>query len=97
MELSGFLVRIQEAVDSGRVRATDYAREGAAVLGWNEWDIALQLRDLRAADWLRCEWSRDPLQPALIWVFAPDFWDGGGLWVRLIERSGILVVSFHKG
>ncbi len=79
------------------MRVTEYAREGAAALDWNESDIFLQLRELAPPDWLRCERSTDPSRPDLIWVFEPDYWDGGKLWIRLVERSGVLVVSFHRG
>lgn len=27
----------------------------------------------------------------------PEFWDGGHLWIRLVERAGIVVISFHRG
>jgi len=96
-ELAAFLARVRVAVEERRVRVTDYAREGASALDWNEWDIVEQLRELTATDWLRCESSVDRHRPSLIWVFEPDFWDGGKLWIRLVERSGVLVVSFHKG
>jgi hypothetical protein len=96
-ELANLLRRVRVAVEEERVRVTDYAREGAAALDWNEWDIIEQIRELTAPDWLRCEQSTDPDRPSLIWVFEPDYWDGGKLWIRLVERSGVLVVSFHRG
>ena len=49
------LRRVRVAVEEERVRVTDYAREGAAALDWNEWDVAEQRRPLTAPTWLRCE------------------------------------------
>ncbi len=46
-ELDSLLRRVRVAVEEERVRVTDYAREGAAALDWNEWDVAEQLRELR--------------------------------------------------
>jgi len=75
---------------------TRYASDGAAALSWDDGDVADQLRDLTEADWLRCEDSS--LRPGdIVWVFTPDLWDGGNLWIRLVERAGIVVVSFHQG
>lgn len=56
----------------------------------------MQLLDLSADDLLRTESSTAP-QGGIVWIFTPEFWDGGFLWIRLVERAGIVVVSFHKG
>lgn len=97
-ELAALLARVRAAVEGERVETTSYAREGAAALEWSDWDIGEQLRELTARDWLRCDESRDPVWGfAVLWVFEPEFWDGGKLWIRLLERDGVLVVSFHKG
>jgi hypothetical protein len=37
---------VRVAVEEERGRVTDYAREGAAALDWNEWDVAEQLPEL---------------------------------------------------
>ena len=37
------------------------------------------------------------LVAGLIWVFTPEHWDGGALWIRIVERAGMVIISFHKG
>lgn len=33
-----------------------------------------------------------------VWTFTPPMPDNEGfLWIRLVERDGVLVVSFHRG
>ena len=32
-----------------------------------------------------------------IWVFTPDLCNGEYLWIRLVERRNIVVISFHEG
>lgn len=63
---------------------------------WSAGDLRLQLLDLTAEDFLRIEDSTAP-QGGLIWVFTPELWDEGQLWIRLVERGGIVVISFHRG
>lgn len=94
-ELILFLVRVRQAVAVGAVRFTDYADEGIEALGWQQEDALQQLVELVPADLLRCEEGLD--RPGLIWIFTPEYWDGGVLWIRLTERNGVLVISFHKG
>lgn len=51
---------------------------------------------LAVADHERCEHSN--VHPDdVVWVFCPDDPYSGALWIRLIERDGIIVVSFHQG
>jgi len=59
-------------------------------------DLRLQLLELAIDDLLRTEQSTAP-EGGLIWVFTPELWDGSHLWIRLVERAGIVVISFHKG
>lgn len=94
--LASFLRRLRTAVRSGHFRVTGYAREGAEALDWDDWDIAEQLSELAAADWLRSEESTAQ-RGDIVWVFTPSYWDGGFLWVRLVERDGVVVVSLHRG
>jgi hypothetical protein len=94
--LTAFLRQVRKAVAEKRFWVTEYAREGATALDWDDWDVAEQLRCLSEADWLRCEDSL--VHPEdVVWVFTPALWDEGFLWVRLVERAGIVVVSFHRG
>lgn len=94
-EIASFLARVRRAMALGVIRFTDYAYEGIEALGWQREDALLQLIELSAADFHRCEDGRE--RPGLIWVFTPDFWEGGMLRIRLIERHGVVVISFHKG
>jgi hypothetical protein len=91
-----FLARLGTAVREGRVEVRAYALGGLRDLEWTAHDLRLQLLDLTAGDLLRTEESTAP-EGGLVWVFTPEFWDGGFLWIRLVERSGIVIISFHKG
>jgi hypothetical protein len=94
-EISALLNRLRSAVVDGRVEVRGYAIEGLRDLEWTAADLRLQLLELTVDDLLRAEQSTAP-EGGLIWVFTPEFWDGGHLWIRLVERSGIVVISFHK-
>lgn len=98
-ELAAFLDRVRAAVAAGRVWLTDYARDRAREeLGWEQWDIEQELCDLTEADWYRCEAAADrPWE--IIWTFTPPLpeEDDDVLWIRLVERAGVVVVSFHRG
>jgi len=94
--LAAFLTRVGAAVAEGRVEITAYARDGADDLGWVKFDILEQLRELMPDDFLRREESTARAGD-LVWIFTPGLWDDSYLWVRLVERAGIVVVSFHHG
>ncbi len=94
--LASFLQRLRRAVTEGRVEIRAYAVEGMRDLEWTAEDLGLQLLELAAEDFLRVEDSTAP-QGGVIWVFTPEYWDGGDLWIRLFERAGIVVISFHRG
>lgn len=96
LDLAAFLRRARAAVDEGRVILSDYALEGADTLGWEPWDVRMQIRELAVDDWLRCEASTE-VPGDMLWIFTPELWDNGYLWIRLVERNGIFVVSFHRG
>ncbi len=95
-QLNALLVRMRTAVRAGRVEVRAYAREGMRELGWEPEDVRIQLLELAAPDFLRVEEST-AAQGGLIWVFTPELWDGGHLWIRLVERRGVVIISFHQG
>ncbi len=95
-KISDFLVRLGVAVADGRVEIRGYAVDGLRELEWTAQDLRLQLLELTVDDLLRTEESTAP-EGGLVWVFTPEFWEGGYLWIRLVERAGIVVISFHKG
>lgn len=70
--------------------------DGLRDLEWTAADLRLQLLELSVDDFLRTVVSTAP-QGGLVWVYTPESWDGGYLWIRLIERTGVVVISFHKG
>ena len=59
--------------------------------------MAATLADLEVSDFERCERSTNGPRGGheLVWVFTPASDDGLPLWVRLVERGGVVVVSFH--
>ena len=96
--ITAFLRRVRMAVAAKRIRFSDYARDRAREdLGWDLSDISEQLVHLTTDDFFRRESSTD--QPwEDIWTFTPPLLeDDGFLWIRLVERDGVLVVSFHRG
>ncbi len=95
-ELRAFLGRLRVAVVEERIEVRDYAIEGLRALEWSLVDLRLQLLDLTDSDFLRTEPSTAP-EGGRIWVFTPDHWEGGFLWIRLVERHGVVVISFHRG
>ncbi len=90
------LARLRQVVAENRIQVRSYALDGLRDLEWTAQDLRLQLLDLTVDDLLRTESSTAP-QGGVVWVFTPEFWDGGFLWIRLVERAGIVVISFHKG
>lgn len=95
-QINAFLVRLRRAIAESRIQVRAYALDGLRDLEWNAADLRLQLLALTVDDLLRVESSTAP-QGGLVWVFTPEFWDGGFLWIRLVERAGVVVISFHKG
>ena len=95
-QISAFLGRLHAAVRENRVQVRGYALEGLRDLEWTTEDLRLQLLELTVGDLLRTEASTAP-QGGQIWVFTPELWDGGYLWIRIVERAGVVVISFHKG
>lgn len=91
-----FLRRATAHIRADKVVFTDYAvRRAAEELGWDRHDILLQLQDLRPEDFLRTEYGI--LYPdKLVWIFQPEYWEGGRLWIRLIETDKLIVISFHR-
>ena len=92
VSLRAFLRRVSQAVETDRVTLSDYAVAGADKLRWAPWDVRAQLRELTVQDWLRCEPST-VTRDEVVWIFTPDLWDDGYLWIRLIERDGTAVRS----
>jgi len=91
------LRRVRSHVAGDRVFVTAYAADRAAdELGWDRADILEVVAGLEPEDFLRVEGSR--VRPGeRIWVFCPLLDDqGAGLWIRLVERGGVVVVSFHR-
>lgn len=95
--------RLRGAVEGDLVRVEEYALERAtAELGWDETSILLELMRIEAHHFLRTERAGDPLfRGETIWVFTPPVqipptFGDVSLWIRLIERNGVVVVSFHE-
>ena len=95
-QIRAFLKRLSVWIQTGRFILTRYARERAAAeLSWEVNDILMQLQELAVADFYRVEDSRE--HPGrVVWVFCPEYWEGGLLWIRLIEVDHLIVISFHR-
>lgn len=93
-EIEAFLFRVRAAVHLGQVDVKDYAADRAAEeFGWALEDIFDVLDDLCTNDFRECQISKRSTRD-LIWVFTPEY-EVGRLWIRLIERDQLVVVSFH--
>ncbi len=57
-------------------------------MGWLQSEAIDAIYELEPADFLRIDISDH--DGADIWVFVPD-----DLWIRLVERAGVVVISFH--
>lgn len=94
-EIAMFLARVLRAAADGRVVLTEYAEDRALdELGWSASEVIEQLLLLEAGDFHQTERTRGD---AVLWVFTPYVDDVGRLWIRMVERQGIVVVSFHPG
>ncbi len=90
-----FLQRVHVAVAAGTFIVTDKAaREVVEELGWDLASVADELLELQPGDYLHSERSR-PHPKDMVHTFTPPL-DDGELWIRLVERAGIIVVSFHR-
>lgn len=64
-------------------------------LGWEEDDVLAQIDELEVDDFERVE--RSTVHPGdRVWVFCPDDAFAGRLWIRLVERGGVILISFHR-
>lgn len=89
-----FLARLRSAARLGRVRVSAKAvDEARADLEWDHGTILEVVCGLQADDFERTE--RSTARPSdVIWVFCPEY-DEGTLWIRIVEREGFVVISFH--
>ena len=95
-DLQRFLKRLEQALAADAVRVSTYARQRAFdELQFDALDILLVVGELDAESFEKCVLS-EVSHDELVWVFCPTV-DDTILWIRLIERNGILVVSFHPG
>lgn len=93
---SDFLARLDQALARDMVFPTREARDVALEqFGWDEGDMFSLLRVLEEEDFYLTEPSVAP-EGGTIWVFVPMTTEGR-IWIRLCERRGIVVVSFHRG
>ena len=94
-QIESFLSRLRKAVLEGRVRFSRYAVADLQDMAWSRDDALDHLASLGLEDFLRIETSNVDTLP--IWVFEPDDPWFDALWIRLVERSDVVVISFHQG
>lgn len=92
--ITAFLARVRQAIRDGEVVASAKAIDEAAEdLNWSREDIVAFLLLLEAHAYERIE--RSLVRPGDdLWVFCPEI-DEGTLWIRIVAREGVIVVSFH--
>jgi hypothetical protein len=95
-EIETFLSRARRACRGGRVRLTRKALgEAWEELCWESPDILLQIEALVLHDFY--DLVESTARPGeQVWVFCPETTFEGSLYVRLVERDGLIVVSFHR-
>ena len=77
------------------MRFSRYSAESIYDMGWTELDAMEQLAELQSSDFIRTETSI--VDELTIWVFTPYEPWFDRLWIRLVERQGMVVISFHQG
>jgi hypothetical protein len=94
-EIEAFLSRARRACRDGRVFVTKKAMtEAWQGLCWQDSDVRLQIEALVLHDFHELVSSTvRPGDP--VWVFCPETTFEGSLYIRLVEREGLVVVSFH--
>lgn len=94
-EIPAFLGRLFVAVDEERVVVSKKASEEAAAdLGWDGSDVLEEIRELQVDDYVRSE--RSTRRPSDVVHTSTPPLDDGELWIRLVERDGFIVVTFHR-
>lgn len=89
-----FLRRVSSACRENRVQVSLSAQQDAAEIGFDRPMIESVLLRLASSDFeKRVSGARNVDE--WVWVFVPAV-DDLVLWVRLIERAGVVVVSFHE-
>jgi hypothetical protein len=103
-QIAAFLGQVKQACQRGSVIVTEKAAEEATEdLGWDEASILGELAALEASDFERVEKSTVNSADE-IWTFCPyvdvlteeDELENVKLWIRLVERNGVIVVSCHR-
>lgn len=89
-----FLTRVRRAIRNGEVVVSAKALDEAAEdLRWSRDEIIAFVLLLDVSDFERVEVSA--VRPGdSVWVFCPEI-DEGTLWIRIVARAGIIIVSFH--
>lgn len=92
--VAAFLSRVRRAIRVGEVVVSAKALDEAAEdLNWSRDELIVFLTFLEVSDFERVEMSA--VRPGdTLWVFCPEI-EEGTLWIRIIARKGIIVVSFH--
>ena len=101
--IADFLQRLRLYLKEERVVVDVYALDRASMeLEWDHLAILDELRWLTVSAFHRVEIGRDPRYSGeKIWVFCPEIdlppvFKPSNLWIRLIERRGMIVISFHE-
>lgn len=88
-----FLSKLHASCAQEAVFVSRAALEDAEEMGWGYADIVAQLVCLAADDFeKRVASQRFPWEQ--IWVFCPSS-SGEQLWIRIVERNGFFIISFH--
>ena len=94
-QIRAFLHRLAVAVGDDRVFVTrKAAQEAAEELGFDRVTILNTLAELEVRDFSHVVAST-AVPDVRVWVFTPET-ESMTLWIRLVERTGMVVVSFHE-
>ena len=102
-KISAFLRRLRLAIRQELVFVEVYALDRATEdFEWDRFAIVDELKWLELDDFHKTDVAKDPRYTGeMIWVFCPEVdlpprFDTRKLWIRLIERKGFIVISFHE-
>lgn len=94
-DVAGFLARLRAYVDEDKVLVRNKALDEARAEFQMEFeDIVAFLPELLEEDFERIEPSKARPEDA-VWVFIAEV-AHNEFWIRLVERNGIVVISFHE-
>ena len=96
-EVEQYLIQVRRLIEQQRVVVSGYALDLAwRQLHYTQWDVLEEIQSLDSSSFYDQKPSSAE-EGGMVWIFAPELWDGGFLWIRLCIRDSLVIISFHRG